>query len=46
MISEMMKIKIIRFIQKIYKEGITPTTEVAYEELGKELSDLWIFGKC
>ena len=36
--------KVIRFIQKLYKDAITPTTEVAYEELGKELSDLWIFG--
>ena len=36
--------KVIKFIQKLYKDAITPTKELAYELLGKELSDLWIFG--
>ena len=36
--------KVVRFIQKLYKDAITPTVEIAYKELGKELSDLWIFG--
>ena len=36
--------KVIKFIQKLYKEAITPTVEIAYKELGKKLSDLWIFG--
>ena len=36
--------KVIKFIQKLYKEAIIPTSEIAYEELGKKLSDLWIFG--
>ena len=36
--------KVIKFIQKLYKEAITPTVEVAYKELGKEIADLWVFG--
>ena len=36
--------KVIKFIQKLYKEATTPTVEIAYKELGKKLSDLWIFG--
>ena len=36
--------KVIKFIQKLYKEAITPTVEIAYEELGKEIADLWVFG--
>ena len=36
--------KVIKFIQKLYKEASTPTVEIAYKELGKKLSNLWIFG--
>ena len=36
--------KVIKFIQKLYKEAITPTVEIAYKELGKEIADLWVFG--
>ena len=36
--------KVIKFIQKLYKEAITPTVEIAYNELGKEIADLWVFG--
>ena len=28
----------------LYKEAITPSVEIAYEELGKEIADLWVFG--
>ena len=36
--------KVIKFIQKLYKEAITPTVEIAYKELGREIADLWVFG--
>ena len=36
--------KVIKFIQKLYKEAITPSVKIAYEELGKEIADLWVFG--
>ena len=36
--------KVIKFIQKLYKEAISPTVEIAYKELGKEIADLWVFG--
>ena len=36
--------KVIKFIQKLYKEATTPTVEIAYKELGKEIADLWVFG--
>ncbi len=36
--------KVIKFIQKLYKEAITPNEDIAYKELGKEIADLWIFG--
>ncbi len=36
--------KVIKFIQKLYKEAITPTVEIAYKELGKDIADLWVFG--
>lgn len=36
--------KVIKFIQKLYKEAITPTVEIAYKELGAKIADLWVFG--
>ena len=36
--------KVINFIQKLYKEAISPSLELANQILGKELTSMWISG--
>ena len=36
--------KVINFIQKLYKEAISPSVELANQILGKELTSMWISG--
>ena len=36
--------KVIEFIQKIYKEGTPPNLDQAVNEIGKDLTELWIKG--
>ena len=38
--------KVIKFIQKLYREAKTPTVEIAYKNLGREIADLWVFGSA
>jgi phytoene dehydrogenase-like protein len=38
--------KVIEFIQKIYKEGIPPNLDQAVNEIGKDLTKLWIKGSA
>ena len=34
--------KVIKFIQKLYKEAISPSIDLANQLLGKELTSMWI----
>ena len=38
--------KVIKFIQKIYKEGTPPNLDQAVNEIGKDLTELWIKGSA
>ena len=38
--------KVIKFIQKIYKEGTPPNLDQAVNEIGKDLTKLWIKGSA
>ena len=38
--------KVIEFIQKIYKDGTPPNLDQAFNEIGKELTKLWIKGSA
>ena len=38
--------KVIEFIQKIYKEGTPPNLDQAVNEIGKDLTELWIKGSA
>lgn len=40
------KNKVIEFIQKIYKDGTPPNLDQAVNEIGKELTKLWIKGSA
>ena len=38
--------KVVKFIQKLYKDGTSPSIELANNYLGKDLTNLWISGSA
>lgn len=38
--------KVIEFIQYLYKNAVSPSTDIAENFLGKNLTDLWIRGSA
>ena len=38
--------KVVKFIQKLYKNAISPTIDIANDHLGKDITSLWITGSA